>query len=126
MSDQALLVLDELKQWILEHKIAYNITLPYCIELTDLLREIEEIRTRMAASQDQPFFIEDRFNPNLSVFFDWNENGGQFMLWVKNTLENKIVWRLGDIRVNDVRRNHGCNDYSLSKLGLKEEKKDGN
>lgn len=107
MSDRALL--DELLEYIESHEVYSKMKIS---------GKAKEIRTRMATSPSEPYFIPDRFNSNLSVFFDWNENGSQFMLWVKNTLTNTVVWRLGDIRVNDVRRNHGCNDYSISKLGM--------
>jgi hypothetical protein len=52
MSDRVLLVLDELDQFIKVNKLhTYALNSEWCIDLGDLQNKLDEIRTRMAASQ---------------------------------------------------------------------------
>ena len=69
-------------------------------------------------SKPTEFLWDKRFEKYWDVYIDWSENSGQMCLWVKDPDTNELVMHLLDIRVKDIKRNHGCQAKSLSKLGM--------
>lgn len=73
-------------------------------------------------AQKEEFFWSRRFEKHWKIFVDWNEGAGLFDMWIKDPVTNDVVFHFGTTNIDDLRRNYGCTDHSLSKLGLGLEK----
>jgi hypothetical protein len=108
MSDRALIVLDELDQFIKANKLhTYALSSEWAIDVDELQEKMKEIRTRMAASHNNILQI------NISEY-------NSFLADKKHVLSNPLLSGKGYVLISDL------NDFLTNCGTIIEEKKEGN